>query len=191
MQSQLQALVEKSGFPLPTFLSLISPLVGTAAFWEDAGRGDLAPNMLLRDLDGGTIAYSRLADRKENLAAFIDKMSQRPWSLVDRRKVILSMLKRLTHSSRIDPLRWYVVLSSSLYNYAFGGEMKSTRKTYMAGEDLLDPQYFEYPPDISRHEKAMYFDPIAVTKSDGSLSDWLLPYAKTKMSVSANQDRVL
>jgi hypothetical protein len=188
MEAQVRSLAETPGFPMPTFLSLVSPLAGTATFWEDAQKGDLAPNLLLRDLDGETIAYSKLADAKEAVVSFVERMSRRPWTLTNRWSVIRSMLRRLRNSSRFDPLRWYMIVSSGLYPYAFGRKVKSPRTAFFAGEDALDPQYSEYPPDISGADWEKYFKPIQLTEPDGRLSDWLLPYARNRAEGPASRE---
>jgi hypothetical protein len=188
MEAQVRTLAATPGFPMPTFLSLISPLAGTASFWEDARGGELAPNLLLRDLDGETIAFSKLADEKEALAAFVEKMSRRPWMLTDRWSVIRSIFQRMRNSGRIDLLRWYIILSGSLYPYALGRKVKSPRKAFFAGEDDLDPQYEEYPMDISSEDWERYFEPIPLTRPDGRLAEWLLPYMQRRKPDKANQE---
>ena len=62
MRRQIQTIARHPTMPMPTYISVIAPLVGTKAFWDDVEAGSLAPNLRLRDLDGETIAYADLAD---------------------------------------------------------------------------------------------------------------------------------
>ena len=41
---------------------------------------------------------------------------------------------------------------------------------------LLDPQYDEFPADISLEDYKHYFEPIAVTDESGGPADWLKRY---------------
>lgn len=49
-------------------------------------------------------------------------------------------------------------------------------RTYRAGDNALDPQYFERPDDISAEDLARYFEPIALTDGKGQPVEWLKPY---------------
>jgi hypothetical protein len=64
----------------------------------------------------------------------------------------------------------------------------SSRQSYLAGEDILDPQYFEYPPDISDEDRRTYFEPINVTDDRGRLSKWLEPYAKSGLYALSSKE---
>ena len=46
----------------------------------------------------------------------------------------------------------------------------------MAGDDTLDPQYFERPDDLSDADRIRYFDPVELTDARGGPADWLKPY---------------
>ena len=49
-------------------------------------------------------------------------------------------------------------------------------RTYRAGDNALDPQYFERPADICREDLERYFEPIALTDEQGGPAEWLKPY---------------
>ena len=53
---------------------------------------------------------------------------------------------------------------------------KTIQRNYVGGRDILDPQYAEYPPDISPHHKQKYFDPVLVTDAQGRATEWLERY---------------
>ena len=84
IEQQLRSIAENPLLPMPTYLSVVAPLAGTATFWADLRSRRLAPNLRLRDLDGETLTYSNLADDPEVLAQLIEKIFRRPWEVVNR-----------------------------------------------------------------------------------------------------------
>jgi hypothetical protein len=178
MQRQIDALVQTDGLPMPTFFSIILPLAGTESFWESARARELRPNLRMRDLDGETVAFSRLADTESRLTEFIRILSGRPGHLIDRRRLLWTTLCRFRNSGRWNPFLWYLIYASNfrpffVANSYFGAE----QRRYLGGLDALDPQYAEHPPGISAADKVRYFEPIRLTDEHGELADWLAPYA--------------
>ncbi len=180
MRAQVEAIADTPGFPMPTYFSMVSPLAGTEAFWADAESGALAPDLCLRDLDGETVAYARahLRSSGEELTDFAERISRRPWTLVKWHRVLLSLAKRLAHCGRFDPLHWCVLVGSTLHSYVWSFSLPGARRTYLAGSDVLDPQYLEFPADISREDRLRHFEPVKVTDETGRLAAWLEPYAE-------------
>lgn len=176
MRAQVAALVRARLIPMPLYFSLVIPLAGTASFWADLQNGELAPNLRLRDLDGETIAFSRLADSSARIAAFIDALLRRPWAVISFWSVAAATIRRIRNSRRLNPLHWYMIASSNLRIFGWARAYPSARRSYMAGEAVLDPQYSEYPADISHLDWQKYFAPITLTDSEGRMSEWLRPY---------------
>ena len=177
MKSQVKMFEDAAPFPMPTFFSLILPLVGTASFWSDFRNGELRPNLRLRDLDGETVAYSRLADSVPAVCRFVEAFSRRPSLLINRRRILIGTLKRIWNSTTFSPVHWYLIWAANFHTFIWSHAYPSSRETYLAGEDVLDAQYFEHPEGISREDWQTYFKPIEVTDGQGHLSDWLRPYA--------------
>jgi hypothetical protein len=46
----------------------------------------------------------------------------------------------------------------------------------VAGDDTLDPQYFERPDDLSDADHSRYFEPVRLTDASGQAEEWLQPY---------------
>jgi hypothetical protein len=175
---------------------VVAPLAGTASFWDDLGRGRLAPHLRLRDLDGETICHSNLADRREAIAAFIERMFRRPWTVVPRFGILVKTLRRLLRARSLNPVRWYVIASANFHCFIWSSETPSQARTYVAGDDTLDPQYFERPPDLSEADRIRYFDPIELTDASGRPAEWLQPYvpaigapARPALSLAGRPDR--
>jgi radical SAM superfamily enzyme YgiQ (UPF0313 family) len=175
MRRQIETIARHPTMPMPTYMSVIAPLVGTKAFWDDAEAGSLAPNLRLRDLDGETIAYADLADDPAALTDFVEKLFRRPWEIVGRWGVLMKTIRRLSRSGTRNPIRWFYIAAANLHCFVWSRAEKSAERTYLAGTDTLDPQYFERPADLSEEDRRRYFDPIVVTEADGALAAWLRP----------------
>jgi radical SAM superfamily enzyme YgiQ (UPF0313 family) len=182
MESQIRAIAENPLIPMPIYMSVVAPLAGTESFWDDLESGRLAPNLRLRDLDGETIAYSQLADRAEAIVTFVEKIFRRPWTVVGRVCIPLKTLRRLLRSGTLNPVRWYFMAVGTLHCFIWSRGTPSQQRSYLAGSDTLDPQYFERPDDLSDQDRGIYFDPIYLTDAAGGPSDWLKPYLLRRAS---------
>ena len=178
MHEQIVVLARQSGFPLPTFLSFVSPLAGTSLFWDSAAKGELLPNLALRDLDGGTIAYRNLVDTPENLARFAHAIYTNPAALFSRTQILRSTLQRAARARLADPGHLYALTASNLSLFTTGWtHRRAPRRSYMGGDAQVDVQYNSHPADISPSDFERYFEPIRVTNASGEPANWLAPYA--------------
>jgi radical SAM superfamily enzyme YgiQ (UPF0313 family) len=173
MERQIRAIARNPLIPMPIYLSVIAPLAGTESFWADLDAGHLAPNLRLRDLDGETIAYSKLGDRPEAIVNFVEKMFRRPWTVVSRASMLLKTLRRLVRARSLNPIRWYFSASANLHCFLWSRGTPSQPRSYLAGTDTLDPQYFERPDNLTEEDRITYFDPIYLTDATGAAADWL------------------
>ena len=180
MERQILAIANNRLMPMPVYLSVVAPLAGTASFWDDLRLGQLAPNLRLRDLDGETICHSKLADRREVLVDFIERMFRRPWTVVPRLGILVKTLRRIVRAGSWNPMRWYIIASANFHCFIWSSATPSQARTYVAGSDTLDPQYFERPGDLSDADLVRYFDPVQLTDEHGAAAAWLLPYMRAK-----------
>jgi radical SAM superfamily enzyme YgiQ (UPF0313 family) len=185
MERQICAIARNPLLPMPVYISVVAPLAGTESFWADLKARRLAPHLRLRDLDGETIAYSKLADRPEAIADFVERIFRRPWTVVGPMTVLAKTLRRIVKARSLDPIRWYVAASANLHCFVWSRGTPSQSRTYMAGSDTLDPQYFEQPKDLSDRDRQTYFDPIYLTDAAGNPSDWLKPHVPGQAARSA------
>jgi radical SAM superfamily enzyme YgiQ (UPF0313 family) len=174
MRRQIRNLVDSPALPMPAFFSMLIPLAGTEDFNESARRRELRPNLRLRELDGETIAYANLADTDERMTEFMRTLSMCPAKLVSRWRMIWSTVCRIHNAGRLNPFHWYIICASNFRFFRFAREYQSAApRSYLAGNDPLDPQYLEFPADISEHDRALYFDPVKITDARGELAQWL------------------
>jgi hopanoid C-2 methylase len=176
MERQILALAHNPLMPMPVYLSVVAPLAGTASFWEDLRLGQLSANLRLRDLDGETICHTALADRPEAIVSFIERMFRRPWTVVARFGILVKTLRRIVRARSLNPWRWYVIASANFHCFIWSRATPSQPRNYLAGKDLLDPQYFERPPDLSDADRLRYFEPVKLTDDAGNAAEWLAPY---------------
>jgi hypothetical protein len=176
MEDQIRMIGQHPALPMPVYLSVVAPLAGTEGFWGDLASGQLRPNLRLRDLDGETIAYSNLADDTEAIVAFLEKLFRRPWTIVSRLSIFIKTMRRIMRSGTYDPIHWYIIAAANLHCFVWSSTSPAQARTYLAGSELLDPQYDEYPADISKEDFRHYFEPIALTDAAGGPADWLKPY---------------
>ena len=179
MERQILAIARNPLMPMPVYLSVVAPLAGTARFWDDLRNGELAPNLRLRDMDGETICHSTLADRREVIVDFIERMFRRPWTVVARFGILVKTVRRIVRAGSFNPIRWYIIASANFHCFIWSRATPSQPRSYVAGDDTLDPQYFERPDDLSAADRARYFDPIEVTDANGGPAEWLKPYVPT------------
>jgi radical SAM superfamily enzyme YgiQ (UPF0313 family) len=190
MRRQIEAIERHPVMPMPTYISVIAPLAGTKMFWDDLEAGELAPDLRVRDLDGETIAYSRLADDAPAIVDFLERMFRRPWLVVDRGRIFVKTIRRIVRSRTLNPIRWYFIVAANLHCFLWSRATTYVPRTYMAGSDTLDPQYWERPPDLSDEDRARYFDPIALTDSSGAPAGWLKPYLTSRAHRTTREVRV-
>lgn len=176
MERQIRAIADNPLLPMPVYLSVVAPLAGTASFWDDLRMGHLAPNLRLRDLDGETIGHTQLGDRTEDIVNFIERIFRRPWEVVGRFGILAKTLRRVIRARTWNPVRWYILVSMNLHCFLWSRSTPDNSRTYLAGSDMLDPQYFEVPPDLAHDDRVRYFEPIKLTDERGDAEEWLRPY---------------
>ncbi len=176
MDRQIRMIGRNPALPMPVYLSVVAPLAGTEGFWSDLASKQLRANLRLRDLDGETVAYSNLADNTEAIVSFLEKLFRRPWTIVSRFTILMKTLRRIARSGTFDPIHWYILAAANLHCFVWSSTSPAQQRTYLAGSELLDPQYQERPADLSREDYKRYFEPIALTDETGGPVDWLKSY---------------
>ena len=176
MEQQIQRLARNPLMPMPVYLSVIAPLAGTASFWDDLRLGHLAPNLRLRDLDGETLGHRQLGDTPEAIVGFIERMFRRPWTVVSRLRILAKTVRRIVNARTLNPVRWYVIASANFHCFIWSRSTPDMPRTYLAGTDTLDPQYFDRPQNLAEADRIRYFDPVVLTDGEGRAAPWLAAY---------------
>jgi hypothetical protein len=182
MERQILMIERNPLMPMPIYLSVVAPLAGTRSFWTDLCSGHLAANLRLRDLDGETIGHTNLADQQDAIVRFIERMFRRPWTVVSRFRILVKTFGRIVRSGTVNPIRWYVIGAANFHCFIWSKETPSQLRSYLAGTEVLDPQYFEHPSDLSEEERKRYFEPIVLTDASGGPVEWIKPYIPNAIS---------
>jgi hypothetical protein len=177
MTAQARHLARIDVLTYPSYFSFIAPLLGTRLFWDSAERGEMRPNLRLRDLDGTTIAYRGGRDTDEELSRFAETVFRHTNRLVSRRRLILKSFRMAWQTRRRYLVDYVVLLNANLrVMHEMHIASRGVRRNYLGGNDILDPSYTCFPDDISAEDRRRYFDPILITDSESHLQPWLERY---------------
>ena len=177
MKREMAMLLDIDDLMFPDFFTTVAPLAGTKLFWESAEKGELLPNLRLRDLDGQTLAYRHTVDSYEAYSEFFKLLYSDTLKLVDRKKFVWNLLKKTLNMGIHRPLAMLLFYESHLNHVSDAAKYsRPVIRNFIGGKDVLDPQYNIYPDDITPSDKERYFDPIEITDSNGNLKEWLQRY---------------
>lgn len=181
MKAQVQELFRSDILTFPNSFSYVSPLLGTPSFLESAKNKELLPNLRLRDLEGSTLAFRNLIDPIKDSSGFLDLFIGNPHLLVKRKPLWKKTLKYMAKYRIINPLKLITIYRNNFRQNILEKASKKTKRTternYIGGTDILDPQYDEYPEDISREDKERYFEPVMCTDERGNIARWLISFS--------------
>jgi len=177
MNGQIDRLVEARAVPMATFFSLLSPLLGTQLFWECCANNELLPNLRLRDLDGETITFANTADEIDSVAEFARMISSGLHQRISASSLLRSTLSCIVDSRTFHPFFWHVFYSTNFRAVQLAkAYQRGSERTYVAGSDILDPQYLEYDKSMSKDDYQRYFAPVKILNQNGGLEPWLESY---------------
>ncbi|MEJ2058847.1 MAG: hypothetical protein P8X39_13540, partial [Desulfofustis sp.] len=177
MNEQIDRLVEARAVPMATFFSLLSPLLGTDLFWECCSNRELLPNLRLRDLDGETITFANTVDEIDSVAEFARMISSGLHQRISSSRLIRSTLSCIVDSRTLHPFFWHVFYATNFRAVRLArAYQRGSERSYIAGTDILDPQYQEYDNSIGDGDYQTYFTPIRVLDQNRRPAAWLKPY---------------
>jgi hypothetical protein len=173
MESELDLVLEATSIPLPSFISVAIPTLGTPMFYDALKHDQFLPNVLLRDLDATTIVLKPMDDM-QHVVKFVKGLQ------INER-----MLRTIAHNISFfakhlhlpaDALL-YMFVSSSMGESKFSKFMKSPHsfrwwrheRSYIGGTEKLDRFYSPLIRVESQYEA--YFVPTKLTNENGSLVD--------------------
>jgi radical SAM superfamily enzyme YgiQ (UPF0313 family) len=183
MRSELRLILQSDLLHYPYFLAFVAPLAGTRLFWQAEEKGELLPNLRLRDLDGRCIAYRNTVDGLDALGEFAHTIFATPHIYFDRKKTVIRFFRHFLRHGWKNPVLSYLFYENRARLGRLGTKHVPGRKrNYVGGRDILDPQYRQYPADIAPEDKRHYFDPIMVTDAEGRAAPWLARYRPRRIS---------
>jgi hypothetical protein len=166
IQSEFDYILNHSEIPLPSYLTLPIPLIGTPLFFEHLKEGAILPKTRIRDLDGTTLSLRplegvekfsrfwsdllRLSKRRRQVARHTSGFLRRYGRSLNRREKLVSILNTATF---------------------FLPRYRNENRTFVSTTDVLDPQYEPAFRVASRFES--YFRPVQLTDESGALNPQL------------------
>lgn len=171
MREELSSILHCPEIPLPAFLSLTIPLLGTPYFKECINGGQFLPHAKLRDMDGFTLMTRPLDDQHE-VVDFVRKMAR----LEDSRLAVLSHCMRFAwrYRSSLSPRQILASVANGarlcvpelINNRRKPIPQGSERLTYVTTTQPLGPLYTPLFKMPAHHEP--YFRPTMVTDEAGN-----------------------
>lgn len=174
MQAQLDFIINHDRVPMPAFMSLTIPLLGTPEFHRCLSERALLPNVRLRDMDGVTMV-TRPRDPVPKVIDFVHRINDLSWA---RRRIAARSVRFLRRYW--DSLSGPQMLNLMLQGLRLGlpgfgrnnisllpGRIRTEPRTYWSPTQPLG-QLYEPLIDLPRHLRG-YFEPTLVTDSAGGL----------------------
>ncbi len=175
MRREIDFILDHDEIPLPAYISISIPLLGTPFFRDCLSSGALLPRTRVRDLDGSTLSL-RPRDTLEQFQRF----ARGDQHLGDHRMHALSHTSRFLRRYRsvLDwPQRLVSVANAAILCAPVAVTAPSVlgrrerQRTFISSTDFLDDVYRPAFPVDSRY--CDYFEPTMVTDEHGELAEAL------------------
>ncbi len=176
LRRELEFIVNTPDIPLPSYISLISPILGTPFFYDCLREERILPNTKLRDLDTTTLSLKPLDPIAEVVKFIYDIQTMRGYTGKIMRH---SALFFRTYRTLLPPLSMAVALSNatiiSLQTFpelsmCFNPfRVRNHRRTHVSTTELPERLYTPAFRIDSRYEG--YFKPTRLTDDAGYLAE--------------------
>ncbi len=177
LRRELEFVIGTPEIPLPAFLTLPIPLLGTPFFRDRLAQGAFLPGTKLRDMDGTTLVLRPLDPVDEVVAFLRDMVTLRGYR---RRALGHSVRFARRYRSALSPLQIIMAMTSAallcadsvttmgLWNCLTS---PTRRRTHITTTEALDSVYTPAFRLASRYER--YFEPTLVTDATGCVTSEL------------------
>jgi radical SAM superfamily enzyme YgiQ (UPF0313 family) len=190
LQRELDFITSTPEIPLPSFITLAIPLLGTPYFKQALEKGSILPNTKLRDMDGTTLLQQPI-DAPCKVVQFVADL-QRLWGYRQRvAKHSIEFLKRYRMKLNAEQLSIAVgqgvLLCAPRLSTSFSSGdwlKRCKRRTYVSTTEPLDEVYKPAFRVESRFEH--YFKPTMVTDFAGQLHEDLRDSAVLRSTTDAD-----
>ena len=192
---EIEFIVDNPKITLPSFMSLVIPLLGTPLFNKRLNDGSILPNVKLRDMDGRSVVCHTL-DPLEKVVEFAARMDR---GLMPKRSLARHARRFYQHYRGKLPGWSMASVLTNYWSMAYPGLGTNgrdrtiklpaqARRSYLASSE---PTGTLYSPMIAIAERYRgHFDPLYVTDHDGELHTDLrddLGVKLTKLSDASTQ----
>ena len=166
LRDEFEFVLNNDEIPLPGYITLPVPLLGTPLFFEYLNNGEILPRTRIRDLDGTTLSLRPL-ESLESVAEFWPRALR--WQ--DRKAQLIARTYRFARRYRhaLDTLSQLVNLGNTATQLL--PRYRNKKRTFISTTDCLDPMYDPAFRVDSRF--ASYFEPTYLTDEAGRLNPQL------------------
>jgi len=173
LRRELEFVTDTPEIPLPSFITIPIPIVGTPYFTECLRKGTILPNTKLRDMDGTTLCVQsadathevvRLLKDLEGLRGYRSRMLRHSFEFLRRYRAKLNA-EQISIATSQALLLCAPRLTTSLTGG--GWLVRRKRRTYVSTTEPLDHMYSPAFRINSRFER--YFKPTMVTDERGQM----------------------
>jgi len=169
IRHEIDFIIGNPKITLPSYFSLVIPMLGTPYFDECLENRTLLPNLRLRDFDGFTITTVPLDPIEKAVSLVRDLPNLRSY----RRKILVKGLGYMRSNWRqLSPIQKAIVITNMLLliiprlnNNPTGLRLRLPARTFIGGRDKLDAVYTPALKVDSKYQG--YFAPTIVTDAVG------------------------
>jgi hypothetical protein len=188
LRQEMDFIVNTPSIPLPGFLTLPIPLLGTPFYRECLARGEFLPGTKLRDMDGTTLVL-RPRDALDEVVAFLrDMLAFRGYR---QRALLHSARFARRYRSVLHPLQIAMGMANVALLCAYDASTRGSwdwltsrgrARTHITTTEPLDSEYTPAFRVASGYER--HFMPTMVTDARGCLTRELAEDASTKLGAA-------
>ena len=175
LKRELEFIVDNSEITLPSYLSIIVPILGTPVFYECLEAGLILPSTKLRDLESTTLCVKPLDPLNEvtkfiyeiqTLRGYRRKALLHSWRFYKRYRSYLSNFQMIVALSNAVKISYQITFNKT----AFPNSLRSRnrRRTHLSTTEILDRVY--KPAFRVESIYRNYFKPTLLTDETGKIS---------------------
>jgi hypothetical protein len=180
LRREIDFIIDHPGITLPSYLSIIVPILGTPVFYECLEAGSILPLTKLRDLESTTLCVKPL-DPVDEVTKFIYDIQtlqgykrralQHSWKFYKRYRSCLSNFQMIVALGNAVKISCQITPSKTALPKSL--RPRNRRRTHLSTTELLDKVYEPAFRVNSRYES--YFKPTFLTDENGEITRELEP----------------
>jgi hypothetical protein len=180
LRRELDFIVGHSEITLPSYISIIVPILGTPVFYECLEAGSILPLTKLRDMESTTLCVRPL-DPVDEVTRFIYDIQtlqgykrralQHSWKFYKRYRSCLSNFQMIVAVGNALKISCQITPSKTALPKSL--RPRNRQRTHLSTTELLDKVYEPAFRVNSRYES--YFKPTLLTDENGEISKELEP----------------
>ena len=180
LRRELEFIIDHPEITLPSYISIIVPILGTPLFYEHLEAGSILPLTRLRDLESTTLCVKPL-DPVDEVTQFIydiqtlygykKKVLRHSWRFYQKYKSYLSNFQMLVALSNAIKISYQVTPSTTVLPRSL--RPRNRRRTHLSTTEILDKVYQPAFPVKSCYQS--HFRPTFLTDEKGDIANELEP----------------